>query len=66
MKIFYTLMMLFQLIPAFVSRDQNRLAYLTYLWANYISNASPSNIRKKTFVMESEGTNNEYSLLLER
>ena len=72
MKIFYAILILFDFVSALVLHDKNRIAYLSYLWSNHFGNES-SDTRKKTIMIESnyketqsEVTNNEYSLLLER
>ena len=71
MKIYHLLFILVQLLLAFLSRDQNRIAYLRYLLSaqeasspgthdkNLMSN---SHYRKSS----SEVTSYEYALLLER
>lgn len=73
MKLFHVLFILFQFIPALFSRDENRLAYLKYLWSSHFQDDSPSGSRKEKIERylnyretRSEANIHEYSLLLER
>jgi hypothetical protein len=73
MKIFYALFILFQLWLAMFSRDQNRIAYLKYLWSSHMAPKMPSRKQKENSSSnsnyketKSEATTYEYSILLER
>jgi hypothetical protein len=74
MRFFYTSFILVQLLLALLSRDQNRIAYLMYLWSSYITGDKSSSGNRNENSMsgsnyketKSEATNYEYSLLLER
>lgn len=73
MKFFYILFILFQLLPALLARDQNRIAYLKFLLSNQMQGQSSAGDRDKNLISDSnykdtkmETTNYEYSILLER
>jgi len=73
MKIFYAIFILFQMLPALFRRDQNRIAYLKYLWSVYVgshtlsgSSSNFSGAESEYQETKSEMTSSEYSLLLEK
>jgi hypothetical protein len=74
MNLFYRLLILVQLLLAFLSRDQNQIAYLRYLWSSYFSeheaslgNPNENSISASNYKeTKSDVTNYEYSLFLER
>ena len=73
MKLFHTLFILFQFLPALLSRDENQIAYLKYLWLSHFGGSSSSGHHKDNTERNlnyretrSEANNHEYSLLLER
>ena len=54
MKLFYALFILIQLIIAFLSHDQNRIAYLMYLWSIHGEGKSSSGNREESFLSTSD------------
>ena len=74
MKIFYAFFLMLELLLASLARDQNRIAYLRYLWTSHMMGAvaisgnehenSGADFNYKE--TKPEGTNSEYTLLLER
>jgi hypothetical protein len=77
MKFFYALMILIQLTMAFLSRNENKTAYLLYLWNNlsgskaqvgrrHIKSARVSKYRAKYRKTKSNASDIEYSLFLKR
>jgi len=73
MKIFYALCILFQTLLALFRRDQNRIAYLRYLWSGFAgSHGLSGNSRHYSGAdpdyqeTKSELTSSDYSLLLEK
>jgi hypothetical protein len=73
MKGIHTILILFQLLAAFLQRDKNRVAYLMYLWStNFehstttgggVSHTSSTTMSRET---KPDEVNREYPLLLER
>jgi hypothetical protein len=74
MKIFYAFFLMLQLFLASLARDKNRFAYLRYLWTSHImgavalSGSAHENSGADFNCRETkpEGTNSEYTLLLEQ
>ena len=73
MKLFYALFILLQLAAAILQRDQDRIAYLKYLWSNPVdapnSPGKPDNLAfydSEYRETRTDSIRNEYSLLLER
>lgn len=74
MKLFYKVCVLLQMFQAFIYKDQNKIAYMQYLFASdWKERRSPSRaddrINKKHLEDHSsivEASNDKYSLFLER
>ena len=73
MKLFHALFILIQFLPAFLSKDENQIAYLKYLWSSHFGGDSSSGRHKENTEQKlnyretrSEANNHEYSLLMER
>lgn len=73
MKFFHTFFILIQFIPALLSRNEDQIAYLKYLWSSQFGGNSSSGHHKENMKQNlnyketrSEANNHEYSLLLER
>ena len=77
MKFFYAIMILIQLTMAFLYQNENKMAYLLYLWNNlsgseaqvrrrHIKSARVSKYRAKYRKTKSNASDIEYSLFLER
>jgi|GEM_PF-1959569 len=77
MKFFYAIMILIQLTMAFLYQNENKMAYLLYLWNNlsgseaqvrrrHIKSARVSKYRAKYRKTKSKTRDNEYSFFVER
>jgi hypothetical protein len=73
MKGIYAILILFQLLAAFLQRDKNRVAYLRYLWSTNFEHSTTvggcvSHTGSITMSRETkpDDVNREYPLLLER
>ncbi|MGZ9166491.1 MAG: hypothetical protein ACXW4U_15080 [Anaerolineales bacterium] len=73
MRLFYGLFIVVQLVPAVLSRDPNRVAYLKYLWSTFMGGKGSfgdtdedSSLDSDYRETKTEAISYEYSLLLER
>jgi hypothetical protein len=73
MKLYYGILLIIQLLLAFLSGDKHKTAYLLYLWKSLSGYGTQTGTHRKNSTKlakyketKSEVDNNEYSLLLER